>query len=78
MGISKPKTADRSDDKRGKLNILMQGYQKDEQLENINLEGNSSSVSPVSTQKVEIKPFKGKGKRSEQPVRQPLEEDTLS
>lgn len=37
----------------------------DEQLDHIDLEKNSSSISPVSVEKVEVRPWRSKGKRSE-------------
>jgi len=42
----------------------MHDNNKEDQLDNIDLDKNSSSVSPVSVQKVDVKPWKGKGKRS--------------
>jgi hypothetical protein len=42
----------------------MHDNNKEDQLDNIDLDKNSSSVSPVSAQKVDVKPWKGKGKRS--------------
>jgi len=53
------------DESKGRLNILMHNHNKDDQLDNIDLEKNLSSMSPISVEKVNVKPWKGKGKRSE-------------
>jgi hypothetical protein len=62
-----PKTPDRINGSRGKLNILMTDNsftKEDTQLDSVDLDRNSST-SPITVEKVNVKPWKGKNRRRE-------------